>query len=129
MSEGHMTISVEQIKKLIEDYRGYERECIKGEYNPVAFGRAALYRTVIMDLERLLPRKSMTDIPPEEWPDHVGTWVEYEGEMKVVYAIERSFWPPIAVFDPKTGECEMIVPGEAFLTDNTAAWDSEGNPA
>ena len=129
MSEGNMAIKVEQIQKLIEDYWGYERECSKGYDDPVAFGRAALYRTVIMDLEKLLPRKSLADIPVEEWPDYVGTWVECDGEMKVVYAIERSFDPSIVVFDPKTGRDGMIAPGEAFLTDNPAAWDSEGNPA
>lgn len=124
-----MTIEVEQIKKLIDDYWGYERECSNGKYDQVSAGRAALYRTVIMDLEKLLPRKSMADIPPEEWSDYVGTWVECEGEMKVVYAIDRSFRPPIGVFDPKTGGRGMMAPGEAFLTDNPAAWDSEGNPA
>ena len=124
-----MTISVERIKKLIDDYYGYEGKCREGEYDPVAFGRASLYRTVIRDLERLLPRKSMADIPLEEWSGYVGTWIECDGEMKIVYAIERSFSPSIAVFDPKTGRDGMISPGEAFLTDNAAAWDSEGNPA
>ena len=34
-----MTIKVEQIKKLIDEYYGYEGECREGEYDPVAFGR------------------------------------------------------------------------------------------
>ena len=123
-----MTIKVEQIKKLIEDYWGYERECTKGEYDPVAFGRAALYRTVIMDLERLLPRKSMADILPKEWPDYVGTWVEHDGVNKVIFKLDQMSEFTIGVFDPKSGGAGFVWPENAFPTEYSAAWDSEGNP-
>ena len=64
MSES--TVPVEKIQNLIDAYWKYEKDCIIGskpvatsELQAVSRGRAALYRTVIADLEQLIPPKSM----------------------------------------------------------------------
>lgn len=123
-----MTIEVEQIKKLIEDYWGYERECSNGKYDQVSAGRAALYRTVIMDLEKLLPRKSVADVDPETWPEFVGTWVEHDGVNKVIFGVDLNHQCPIGLFSPKSGGWSLARPEQVFLTEHDAAWDREGNP-
>ena len=65
MSEN--TVPVEKIQNLIDAYWEYEKDCMTGsatggtpELRAVSRGRAALYRTVIADLEQLIPPKSMT---------------------------------------------------------------------
>ena len=122
-----MTIEVEQIKKLIDDYWGYERECSNGKYDQVSAGRAALYRTVIMDFENLLPRKSVADIPVEEWPNYVGTWVEYQ-EKPNVLAAGSGASNKVILIDPKRALCHHAHVEEVFPLDHDRAWDAEGNP-
>ena len=64
------TVPVEKVQELIDAYWEYERECMGGaatressEWRAVSRGRAALYRTVIADLEKLLPKKTLADFP------------------------------------------------------------------
>lgn len=60
------TFSVEKIQKLIDAYWEYEKECEDASLGTdraqaaVMRSRAGLYRTVIGDLEQLIPPKSMT---------------------------------------------------------------------
>ena len=60
------TVPAEKIQNLIDAYWEYEKDCMTGaanggtsELRAVSRGRAALYRTVIADLEQLIPPKSM----------------------------------------------------------------------
>lgn len=71
----HM-IPVEKVQELIDAYWEYEKDCMNGastgetrEVREVSRGRAGLYRTVIADLEKLLPRKTLADLPPDERAD------------------------------------------------------------
>ena len=70
------TVPAEKIQELIDAYWEYERECMGGattressEWRAVSRGRAALYRTVIADLEKLLPKKTLADFPHSERGD------------------------------------------------------------
>lgn len=68
MSEN--TVPAEKVQELIDEYWEYERDCMGGaatgessELRAVSRSRAALYRTVIADLEKLLPKKTLADFP------------------------------------------------------------------
>lgn len=77
-----MAIEESKIIDLIASYEKYEEECQRS-LNTVDNSRAALYRTVISDLEKLLPRKSIADLGVSDYDDLTGTIVEYAG-MKCV---------------------------------------------
>lgn len=126
-----MTIEVEQIKKLIEDYRRSESVCIQSGKGPVASGQASVWRMVIEDLESLLPRKSMADVDPEMWPELVGTWVENEGVKRIISCVESPFGgKPIELFDPSAAEAYLASPSQTYpLDDIPPAWTPEGDPA
>ena len=92
MSE-HM-IPVEKAQELIDAYWEYEKVCMNGvsagetrELREVSRGRAALYRTVIADLEKLLPRKTLADLPPDERADC--QWMEAHDTEGTHFAIVR----------------------------------------
>ena len=63
-------VPAEKVQELIDEYWEYERDCMDGaatgessELRAVSRSRAALYRTVIADLEKLLPKKTLADFP------------------------------------------------------------------
>lgn len=70
MSEN--TVPAEKIQELIDAYWKYEKECEDASLGndrdkaAVMLGRAGLYRTVIGDLEKLIPLKSMADMTDEQ---------------------------------------------------------------
>ena len=78
-----MAIEVSKIIDLIASYEKYEEECQRS-LNTVDNSRAALYRTVISDLEKLLPRKSIADLGVSDYDDLTGTIVECEGRRGVL---------------------------------------------
>lgn len=97
MSEN--TIPAEKIQELIDAYWEYEKDCMGGattgeppELRAVSRGRAALYRTVIADLEKLLPKKTLADFPHSERGDF--QWSEaYDTEgTHFVIACVMSRW-------------------------------------
>lgn len=77
-----MAIEESKIIDLIASYEKYEEECQRS-WSAVDNSRAALYRTVISDLESLLPRKSIADLGVSDYDDLTGTIVEY-ARMKAV---------------------------------------------
>ena len=78
-----MAIEESKIIDLIASYEKYEEEC-QSSLNMVDNSRAALYRTVISDLEKLLPRKTIADLGVSDYDDLTGTIVEYAGMKGVI---------------------------------------------
>lgn len=78
-----MAIEESKIIDLIASYEGYEKEC-RYSSDTVDHSRASLYRTVIKDLEKLLPRKSIADLGVSDYDDLTGTIVECEGRRGVL---------------------------------------------
>ena len=78
-----MAIEESKIIDLIARYEGYEESCLDtgGEVN---FSRAGLYRTIIKDLEKLLPRKSIADLGVDDYDELTGTIIEYGGMKGVI---------------------------------------------
>lgn len=78
-----MAIEESKITDLIARYEKYKDECQRSS-GMVDNSRAALYRTVIQDLEELLPRKSIADLDVPHFNDLTGTIVEYGGRRGVL---------------------------------------------
>ena len=78
-----MAIEESKIIDLIASYEKYEEECQRS-LNTVDNSRAGLYRTVISDLESLLPHKSIADLGVSDYGDLTGTIVEYGGMKGVM---------------------------------------------
>ena len=78
-----MAIEESKISDLIARYKGYEESCLDTG-GSVNFSRAGLYRTIIKDLESLLPRKSLADLGVSDYDDLTGTIVEYAGMKGVI---------------------------------------------
>ena len=78
-----MAIEETKIIDLIASYGKYEDECERS-LNMVDRSRAALYRTVISDLEELLPRKSIAGLEVSDYNELTGTIVEYAGMKGVI---------------------------------------------
>ena len=78
-----MAIEESKISDLIARYKGYEESCLDTG-GSVNFSRAGLYRTIIKDLESLLPRKSLADLDVPHFSELTGTIVEYAGMKGVL---------------------------------------------
>ena len=78
-----MAIEEDKIKDLIEAYEGYQED-YASLHSAVARGREALYKTVIDDLKKLLPRKTLADLDIARFAELTGTIVEYAGVKGVI---------------------------------------------
>ena len=78
-----MAIEESKISDLIASYEKYAKECQR-KLNVVDTSRAGLYRTIIKDLEALLPRKTIADLGVSDYDDLTGTIVEYAGMKGVI---------------------------------------------
>ena len=78
-----MTIEESKIIDLIASYEKYKEGCLSAG-GAVNSSRARLYRTIIKDLEGLLPRKSIADLGVSDYGDLTGTIVEYAGMKGVI---------------------------------------------
>lgn len=78
-----MAIEESKIIDLIASYEKYEEECLDAG-DSVNLSRAGLYKTVIENLESLLPRKSIADLGVSDYDDLTGTIVEYGGRRGVL---------------------------------------------
>ena len=78
-----MAIEEDKIKDLIEAYEGYQEDCAS-VHSAVARGREALYKTVIADLKKLLPRKTLADLDIDDYGELTGIIVEYVGMKGVI---------------------------------------------
>ena len=78
-----MAIEESKIIDLIARYEGYEEECMDAG-GAVNSSRAGLYKTMIKDLESLLPRKGIADLGVPDYGDLTGTIVEYGGRRGIL---------------------------------------------
>ena len=73
-----MSIEESKIIDLIAIYKGYEEKYWQDLH------RASMYRSVIEDLEGLLPRKTLADLDVAKFTELTGTIVEYRGMKSVI---------------------------------------------
>ena len=78
-----MDIEKSKIIDLIARYEGYEEECLDAG-GAVNSSRAGLYKTMIKDLEALLPRKSIADLDVPHFSELTGAIVECGGRRGVL---------------------------------------------
>ena len=78
-----MAIEESKIIDLIASYEKYEEECLDAG-DSVNLSRAGLYKTVIENLESLLPRKTIAGLGVSDYGDLTGTIVEYAGMKGVI---------------------------------------------
>ena len=78
-----MAIEESKIVDLISSYEKYEEECLDAG-GAVNSSRAGLYRTMIKDLEALLPRKTLADLDVPHFSELTGSVVEYIGRKGVL---------------------------------------------
>ena len=117
-----MAIEESKITDLIASYEKYEDECERS-LNMVDRSRAALYRTVISDLEKLLPRKSLADLGVSDYEELTGTIVEYEGRRGVLL---EGYEHTVAVFTFSDKCLAYISPNVAYPLDEGRFWDENG---
>ena len=117
-----MAIEEDKIKDLIEAYEDYQEDCAS-VHSAVARGREALYKTVIADLKKLLPRKTIADLDVSHFSELTGTIVEYAGMKGVLLG----------------GSCDVVTlftfadtcvvyadPSLVYALDEDRIWDEAG---
>ena len=117
-----MAIEESKIIDLIASYEKYEEECLDagGEVNS---SRAGLYRTMIKDLESLLPRKSIADLDVSDYEELTGTIVEYEGRRGVLL---EGYEHTVAVFTFSDKCLAYVSPKGVYPLDEGRFWDENG---
>ena len=119
-----MAIEESKIIDLIASYEKYEEECMDTG-GAVNSSRAGLYRTMIKDLEALLPRKTFADVAGDDLDVHVGTWIEVEGLKALIINFKGN---SLHVAFPKTRENYWIDSRSAYPLDLRRVWDEDGDP-
>ena len=117
-----MAIEESKIIDLIARYKGYEESCLDTG-GSVNFSRAGLYRTIIKDLESLLPRKTLADLDVSDYDDLTGTIVEYEGRRGVLL---EGYEHTVAVFTFSDKCLIYISPNVVYPLDEDRIWDEAG---
>ena len=117
-----MAIEESKISDLIASYEKYEDECERS-LNMVDRSRAALYRTVISDLESLLPRKTISDLGVSDYGDLTGTIVEYAGMKGVILGASVDMVMLFTFADT----CVVYAdPSLVYSLDEDRIWDEAG---
>ena len=117
-----MAIEESKIIDLIASYEKYEEECLNTG-GAVHSSRARLYRTMIKDLESLLPRKSIADLGVSDYEELTGTIVEYEGRRGVLL---EGYEHTVAVFTFSDKCLAYISPNVVYPLDEGRFWDETG---
>ena len=117
-----MAIEESKISDLIARYEGYGESCLDTG-GSVNFSRAGLYRTIIKDLESLLPRKSIADLGVSDYEELTGTIVEYEGRRGVLL---EGYEHTVAVFTFSDKCLAYISPNVVYPLDEGRFWDENG---
>lgn len=124
-------IPADKISELIDSYWKYEADC-RDVGSEVGNSRAGLYRTVIDDLQELLPRKTLADIPKSERWSYVGMWADTVNQtgnrrMSVIGSVSNDL---VTLVHPaiqsvvSTFSLDSIVP----RNDIRRAWSPDGAP-
>ena len=117
-----MAIEETKIIDLIARYKGYEESCLDTG-GSVNFSRAGLYRTIIKDLESLLPRKSLADLGVSDYDDLTGIIVEYGGKRGVLLGGSNDLAMFFTFSDRYINWCD---PHLVFPLDEDRIWDEAG---
>ena len=117
-----MTIEESKIVDLITRYEGYQEECLDAG-GAVNSSRAGLYRTMIKDLESLLPRKSIADLGVSDYDDLTGTIVEYGGKRGVLLGGSDDLAMSFTFSDRYVNWSD---PHLVFPLDEDRVWDETG---
>ena len=112
-----MAIEESKIIDLIAIYKGYEEKYWQDLH------RASMYRSVIEDLEGLLPRKTLADLEVSDYDDLTGTIVEYAG-MKGVILVGSEDTVVLFTF---ADTCVVYTdPSLVYALDEERIWDVTG---
>ena len=117
-----MAIEESKIIDLIASYEKYEEECLDAG-DSVNSSRAGLYRTMIKDLEGLLPRKSIADLGVSDYDDLTGTIVEYGGKRGVLLGGSNDLAMSFTFSDRYVNWSD---PHLVFPLDEDRVWDEAG---
>ena len=117
-----MAIEESKIIDLIASYEKYEEECLDAGV-AVNSSRAGLYRTMIKDLEGLLPRKSIADLGVSDYGDLTGTIVEYGGKRGVLLGGSNDLAMSFTFSDRYVNWSD---PHMVFPLDEDRVWDEAG---
>lgn len=117
-----MSIEESKIIDLIASYEKYEEECLDAG-GAVNSSRAGLYKTMIKDLEALLPRKSIADLGVSDYDDLTGTIVEYGGRRGVLLEGDRD---TVALFTFVNKSLIYRSPDVVYPLEEGRLWDEEG---
>ena len=117
-----MAIEESKISDLIASYEKYAKECQR-KLNVVDTSRAGLYRTIIKDLESLLPRKTLADLNVVDFTDLTGTIVEYRGMRSVVLVGNENI---VVLFTLTNPGVVYVDPALVYVLDEDRIWDETG---
>lgn len=117
-----MAIEEAKIIDLIAAYEGYEKEC-RYSSDTVDHSRASLYRTVIKDLESLLPRKSIADLGVSDYNELTGTTVEHDGRRGVLLGGQSHL---VVLFTFADKNLTYDSPDAVYPLDEGRFWDENG---
>ena len=117
-----MAIEESKIIDLIASYEKYEEECLDAG-GAVNSSRAGLYRTMIKDLEGLLPRKSIAGLGVSDYDDLTGTIVEYGGKRGVLLGGSNDLAMSFTFSDRHVNWSD---PHLVFPLDEDRVWDEAG---
>ena len=117
-----MAIEESKISDLIASYEKYAKECQR-KLNVVDNSRAGLYRTIIKDLEALLPRKTLADLGVTHYSNLSGTIVEYRGMRGVLLGGGDNM---VALFTFADKCATYTDPALVYILDEDRIWDETG---
>lgn len=117
-----MAIEESKIIDLIASYEKYEEECMDAG-GAVNSSRACLYRTMIKDLESILPRKSIADLGVSDYDELTGTIVEYGGRRGVLLEGEEE---TVTLFIFASKALVYSRPDVVYPLDEGRFWDENG---
>ena len=118
-----MAVEESKIIDLIALYEKYEKECL-ATGGAVNSSRARLYRTIIKDLESLLPRKTLADLNVVDFTDLTGTIVEYRGMRGVLLGGGDNM---VTLFTFADKCATYTDPALVYALDEDRIWDEMGN--
>ena len=117
-----MAIEESKIIDLIASYEKYEEGCLNTG-GAVNSSRARLYRTIIKDLESLLPRKTLADLNVVDFTDLTGTIVEYRGMQSVVLVGNENI---VVLFTFANPGVVHVEPTLVYPLDEDRIWNRSG---
>ena len=118
-----MAIEETKIIDLISSYEKYEEECLDAG-GAVNSSRAGLYKTMIKDLESLLPRKTLADLDVAKFTELTGTIVEYRGMKSVILGGGGN---TVTLFTLADKCVTYTDPSLVYALDEDRVWDEWGN--